>query len=149
MTGFTSVGRLKEMSVGEVKIDPSFVAAVASNPDTKLIVRSAVDLLRGLGIRSVAEGVESPQVADILQAMGCDAAQGWQFSRPLNAAAATTWLAHRRTVPVARPGAGAAAGVPAPAAVAAPGPLPGCLPEETRAPSPVPGDGCVDAAARP
>ena len=149
MTGFTSVGRLKEMSVGEVKIDPSFVAAVASNPDTELIVRSAVDLLRGLGIRSVAEGVESPQVADILQAMGCDAAQGWQFSRPLNAAAATTWLAHRRTVPVASPGAGAAAGVPAAAAVAAPGPLPACLPEETRAPSPVPGDGCVDAAARP
>ncbi len=98
MTGFTSVGRLKEMSVGEVKIDPSFVAAVASNPDTKLIVRSAVDLLRGLGIRSVAEGVESPQVAAILQAMGCDAAQGWQFSRPLNAAAATRWLAHRRAV---------------------------------------------------
>jgi len=153
MTGFTSVGRLKEMSVGEVKIDPSFVAAVASNPDTKLIVRSAVDLLRGLGIRSVAEGVESPQVADILQAMGCDAAQGWQFSRPLNAAGATTWLAHRRTVPVASPVASpvaaAAAGVPAPAAVAAPGPLPGGLPEDTRAPSPVPGDGCVDAAARP
>jgi EAL domain-containing protein (putative c-di-GMP-specific phosphodiesterase class I) len=145
MTGFTSVGRLKEMSVGEVKIDPSFVAAVASNPDTKLIVRSAVDLLRGLGIRSVAEGVESPQVATILQAMGCDAAQGWQFSRPLNAAAATTWLAHRRTVPVAAPGAAAA--VPAPAAVAAP--VPGHLPEETRSPSPVPGDGCVDAAARP
>ena len=106
MTGYASVGRLKEMSVGEVKIDPSFVAAVASSPDTELIVRSAVDLLRGLGIRSVAEGVESPQVADILQAMGCDAAQGWQFSRPLNAAAATAWLAHRRTVPVAVPGAG-------------------------------------------
>jgi hypothetical protein len=158
------------------------VAAVASNPDTKLIVRSAVDLLRGLGIRSVAEGVESPQVAAVLQAMGCDAAQGWQFSRPLNAAAATRWLAHRRTVPAAgpaagvgagpaaglavapavrlaigpaagpaaRPGTGAVgAGVPAPAGAAAPGPLAGRLPEETRSPSPVPGDGCVDAAARP
>ena len=81
------------MSIGEVKIDPSFVAAVASSPDTELIVRSAVHLLRGLGIRSVAEGVESPQVAASLQAMGCDVAQGWQFSRPLNAAAAAAWLA--------------------------------------------------------
>ncbi len=96
MTGYCSVGRLKEMSIGEVKIDPSFVAAVASSPDTELIVRSAVHLLRGLGIRSVAEGVESPQVAASLRAMGCDVAQGWQFSRPLNAAAAAAWLARRR-----------------------------------------------------
>ena len=104
MTGYCSVGRLKEMSIGEVKIDPSFVAAVASSPDTELIVRSAVHLLRGLGIRSVAEGVESPQVAASLQAMGCDVAQGWQFSRPLNAAAAAAWLARRPPAPVAVPG---------------------------------------------
>ncbi|MDX6336386.1 MAG: hypothetical protein QOG05_3726 [Streptosporangiaceae bacterium] len=177
MTGFTSVGRLKEMSVGEVKIDPSFVAAVASNPDTELIVRSAVHLLRGLGIRSVAEGVESPQVAGLLQAMGCDAAQGWQFSRPLNAAAATAWLAHRRAAPGPGPGpvtgpasvtgaasitgtapgggpgaaigsAPAAAGA-APAAMSAPGTLLGSKPDAAHAPSPVPGDDCLDAAARP
>ena len=104
MTGYCSVGRLKEMSISEVKIDPSFVAAVASSPDTELIVRSAVHLLRGLGIRSVAEGVESPQVAASLQAMGCDVAQGWQFSRPLNAAAAAAWLARRPPAPVAVPG---------------------------------------------
>jgi EAL domain-containing protein (putative c-di-GMP-specific phosphodiesterase class I) len=99
MTGYCSVGRLKEMSIGEVKIDPSFVAAVASSPDTELIVRSAVHLLRGLGIRSVAEGVESPQVAAILQGMGCDVAQGWQFSHPLPAAAAAAWLARQRLSP--------------------------------------------------
>ena len=123
MTGYCSVGRLKEMSIGEVKIDPSFVAAVASSPDTELIVRSAVHLLRGLGIRSVAEGVESPQVAASLQAMGCDVAQGWQFSRPLNAAAAAAWLARRPPAPVAVPGE--------------PGP------------APVHEDDCLDAAARP
>ena len=110
MTGYCSVGRLKEMSIGEVKIDPSFIATVASSPDTELIVRSAVHLLRGLGIRSVAEGVESPQVAASLRAMGCDVAQGWQFSRPLGAAAAAAWLARRHSAPV-------------PAAVA-PGPVP-------------------------
>ena len=112
MTGYCSVGRLKEMSIGEVKIDPSFVAAVASSPDTELIVRSAVHLLRGLGIRSVAEGVESPQVAASLQAMGCDVAQGWQFSRPLNAAAAAAWLAP----PASRAGRGAGGARPGPGA---------------------------------
>jgi EAL domain-containing protein (putative c-di-GMP-specific phosphodiesterase class I) len=122
MTGYCSVGRLKEMSIGEVKIDPSFIAAVASSPDTELIVRSAVHLLRGLGIRSVAEGVESPQVAASLRAMGCDVAQGWQFSRPLNAAAAAAWLARRHPAPAPAPGAS----WPAPATgasgpVAAPG----------------------------
>ena len=75
-TGYMSVGRRKEMSIGEVKIAPSFVAGVVTNSDTALIVHSAVDLLRGLGIRSVAEGVESPQVAAALRGMGCDAAPG-------------------------------------------------------------------------
>jgi predicted signal transduction protein with EAL and GGDEF domain len=164
MTGYCSVGRLKEMSVGEVKIDPSFVAAVASSPDTELIVRSAVQLLRGLGIRSVAEGVESPQVAASLQAMGCDVAQGWQFSRPLNAVAAAAWLARRPPAPV--PVLGAAGPVPAPATPPAPGsmPAPGSRPDlgprpapgpraagppEAEAPTPVPEGDCLDAAARP
>jgi EAL domain-containing protein (putative c-di-GMP-specific phosphodiesterase class I) len=164
MTGYCSVGRLKEMSVGEVKIDPSFVAAVASSPDTELIVRSAVQLLRGLGFRSVAEGVESPQVAASLQAMGCDVAQGWQFSRPLNAVAAAAWLARRPPAPVPVPGA--AGPVPAPATPPAPGsmPAPGSRPDlgprpapgpraagppEAEAPTPVPEGDCLDAAARP
>ena len=158
MTGYCSVGRLKEMSIGEVKIDPSFVAAVASSPDTELIVRSAVHLLRGLGIRSVAEGVESPQVAASLQAMGCDVAQGWQFSRPLNAAAAAAWLARRPPAPAAAPGtpgpAPAPAARPAPVPMAPPGsrppPVPGadCIPGAA-APAPVHEGDCLDAAARP
>jgi predicted signal transduction protein with EAL and GGDEF domain len=50
-------------------------------------------LIRALGIRSVAEGVETAEVAAALTAMGCDAAQGWCFSRPLEPAAASQWLA--------------------------------------------------------
>jgi diguanylate cyclase (GGDEF)-like protein len=137
MTGYCSVGRLKEMSIGEVKIDPSFVAAVASSPDTELIVRSAVHLLRGLGIRSVAEGVESPQVAASLRAMGCDVAQGWQFSRPLNAAAAGAWLARRPAAAAPSP----AASRPAPPPVL-PGPVP-ALGDS----GPAPAAGPVPAAA--
>ena len=52
-----------------------------------------MDLARALGIRSVAKGVESAETATALRAMGCDVAQGWHFSRPLNVASATAWLA--------------------------------------------------------
>ena len=81
------------MAVREVKIDPSFITTLTASPDNQLIVRSVVDLVRGLGIRSVAEGVETPEVAEALRVIGCEAAQGREFSCPLNAAAATAWLA--------------------------------------------------------
>ena len=92
-TGYSSLARLQRTCIAEVKIDPSFVTALASQPGNELVVRSLVGLVRGLGIRCVAEGVESAAVADALRAIGCDAAQGREFSQPLNVAAATTWLA--------------------------------------------------------
>jgi predicted signal transduction protein with EAL and GGDEF domain len=81
-------------------------------------------MVRGLGIRSVAEGVETADVAAALLAIGCDAAQGYAFSRPLNAAAATRWLAGDLAVhqtPAARrePPAQPAAAAPAPVTSAA------------------------------
>ena len=56
-------------------------AGCCTRADDQVIVRSIVDLVSALGIRSVAEGVESADVATALAAMGCDAAQGWHFSR--------------------------------------------------------------------
>jgi hypothetical protein len=79
--------------VSEVKVDASFVTKLFDVADNELIVRSLVGLVRALGIRSVAEGVETAEVAAALRAMGCDAAQGWCFSRPLEPAAASQWLA--------------------------------------------------------
>jgi hypothetical protein len=84
--------------------------------------------------------------------MGCDVAQGWQFSRPLNAVAAAAWLARRAPAPVPVPGA--AGPVPVPATPPAPGtrPAPGPRaggPPEAEAPTPVPEGDCLDAAARP
>jgi predicted signal transduction protein with EAL and GGDEF domain len=76
-----------------VKIDASFVGRLLGSPDDEVVVKSIVDLAAALGIRSVAEGVESADVAAALLAMGCVAAQGWHFCRPLNAASATAWLA--------------------------------------------------------
>jgi len=92
-TGTSSLVRLKRLPVSEVKVDASFVTGLFNTSDNELIVRSLVGLVRALGIRSVAEGVETAEVAAALTAMGCDAAQGWCFSRPLDPGAATRWLA--------------------------------------------------------
>jgi diguanylate cyclase (GGDEF)-like protein len=123
-TGYASLARLRRMPVAEVKIAPTFVSGLASSPDSQVIVRSLVDMVRGLGIRSVAEGVETADVAAALLAIGCDAAQGYAFSRPLNAAAATRWLSGDlavRQTPAARrePPAQPAAAAPAPVTSAA------------------------------
>lgn len=92
-TASSSPVRLKRLPVTEVKVDVSFVSRLFDVADNEPIVRSLVGLVRALGIRPVAEGVETPEVAAALAAMGCDAAQGWCFSRPLAPAAASQWLA--------------------------------------------------------
>jgi len=91
-TGYSSLVRLKRLPVSEVKVDSSFVSRLLESPDDKVVVKSIVDLAAALGIRSVAEGVESAEVADALLGMGCVAGQGWHFAKPMNAASATSWL---------------------------------------------------------
>jgi diguanylate cyclase (GGDEF)-like protein len=102
-TGYSSLVRLKRLPVSEVKIDSSFIGRLLHSADDQVIVKSIIDLVSALGIRSVAEGVESAEVAAELVAMGCRAAQGWYFSKPLNAASATAWLAERETPAEGRP----------------------------------------------
>jgi diguanylate cyclase (GGDEF)-like protein len=92
-TGYSSLVRLKRLPVTEVKVDASFVGRLLESPDDLVVVKSIVDLAAALGIRSVAEGVESAEIAAALLGMGCLAGQGWHFGRPLNAASATAWLA--------------------------------------------------------
>ncbi len=112
-TGYSSLVRLQRLPITEVKIDSSFIGRVLESGDDAVIVKSIVDLVRALGIRSVAEGVESGEVAAALRKMGCVAAQGWYFSKPLNAAAATSWLAEHGCLLSGRP-AGPALQIPAP-----------------------------------
>ncbi|MFC5754259.1 putative bifunctional diguanylate cyclase/phosphodiesterase [Actinomadura rugatobispora] len=103
-TGYSSLVRLKRMPVEEIKIDASFVSRITASADDAVIVRSVIDLARTLGLRSVAEGVEDPQTAAAVREMGCDAAQGWHFGRPMDAATATDWL-RRRTQRAPEPAA--------------------------------------------
>ncbi len=91
-TGYSSLVRLRRLKVSEVKVDSSFVGRLLESPDDAVVVKSIVDLAAALGLRSVAEGVESAEVAEALRTMGCVAAQGWYFGKPMNATSATAWL---------------------------------------------------------
>ncbi|WP_248958126.1 putative bifunctional diguanylate cyclase/phosphodiesterase [Sphaerisporangium perillae] len=98
-TGYSSLVRLQRLPVCEVKIDGSFVQRLGKTVDDERIVRSIVDLVRSLGLRSVAEGVETEEVAQRLRDMGCDAGQGWRFAEPMPASEMTVWLRERVSAP--------------------------------------------------
>lgn len=91
-TGYSSLVYLKELPVDAIKIDKSFIINMMSNERNAVIARSTIDLGHNLGLKVVAEGVESKEVYDCLAAMGCDAAQGYYMSRPLPVAEFTCWL---------------------------------------------------------
>jgi diguanylate cyclase (GGDEF)-like protein len=94
-TGYSSLSYLKRLPVQEVKIDKSFVLALADNPEDESIVRSIVDLGANLGLSVVAEGVEDQRAWDLLAAMGCTYAQGYFLGRPMPTPDLLPWLAAR------------------------------------------------------
>lgn len=95
-TGYSSLGYLKNLPVGAVKIDKSFVLGMAANECDEAIVRSTVDLAHNLGLQVIAEGVENQESWQRLEGMGCDAAQGYYMCRPIPAADLTLWARESR-----------------------------------------------------
>jgi len=91
-TGYSSLSYLKKLPVNAVKIDKSFVINMTNDQNDAQIVRSTIDLAHNLGLKVIAEGVETREVWDQLLALGCDEAQGYYMSRPLAAPAITKWL---------------------------------------------------------
>jgi EAL domain-containing protein (putative c-di-GMP-specific phosphodiesterase class I) len=85
-TGYSSMAYLKSLPVHELKVDRSFVAQMISDSRDAVIVHSTIDLGRNLGLRVVAEGVETQHAWDELTALGCDSAQGYLLGRPVPAA---------------------------------------------------------------
>jgi diguanylate cyclase (GGDEF)-like protein len=96
-TGYSSLANLKRLPVDVIKIDKSFVIEMAVDASDAAIVRSTIDLAHNLGLRVVAEGVESEDAWRHLEALGCDFAQGYYLSRPLPAEAATRLIRERGT----------------------------------------------------
>jgi EAL domain-containing protein (putative c-di-GMP-specific phosphodiesterase class I)/CheY-like chemotaxis protein len=84
-TGYSSLSYLKQLPVDTMKIDRSFISNLDTNSTDETIVGAILALARGLGLRVVAEGVETPGQLQVLGKHGCEFAQGYYFSRPLPA----------------------------------------------------------------
>ena len=82
-TGYTSLGFLKRFPVDALKIDRAFVADVALNGFDRAVVSAVTTLAHGLGVCTVAEGVETPEQLERLRALDCDVVQGFLLCRPL------------------------------------------------------------------
>ena len=91
-TGYSSLAYLKRLPVDELKIDKSFVMNMEADADDAKIVRSTIDLGHNMGLRVVAEGIESEAVWALLAGMGCDHAQGYFMSRPIPAEQLPQWI---------------------------------------------------------
>ena len=84
-TGSSSLAHLRDLPVGELKIDRSFVMNMEADESDAVIVRSTIDLGRNLGLKVVAEGVEDESTWRVVSELGCDFAQGFFRSRPMPA----------------------------------------------------------------
>lgn len=82
-TGYSSLSRLKRLPVSELKIDQSFIKDMEKSQNDEVIVHSTIELAHNLGLSVVAEGVESRETLQRLALLGCDTAQGFIISRPL------------------------------------------------------------------
>ena len=82
-TGYSNLSYLKRVPVDKLKIDQSFTRGLTSNPEDRSIVTAVIRMAHSLGLRAIAEGVETEGQLRLLAAEGCDEIQGYYFSRPL------------------------------------------------------------------
>ncbi len=94
-TGYSSLQHLRDLPVSTVKIDKTFVLAMLSHGSDSVIVRSIIDLSSNLGLKCVAEGVETEPILSRLRTMGCSFAQGYHIARPLSEESLLKWLSAR------------------------------------------------------
>ena len=82
-TGFSSLMQLRQLPFTEVKIDKFFVDDATTSADSRLIVKTIIDLAHGLGLSVTAEGIETVEQLRLLRELGCDVAQGYLIATPL------------------------------------------------------------------
>ena len=100
-TGYSSLAYLCNFRFDKIKIDRSFVGGLSRSPDFRTIVQSVIALGRGLGMETVAEGVETQTEADAMSDFGCSEMQGYYFARPMSRAALETFIANYEPSPSA------------------------------------------------
>jgi predicted signal transduction protein with EAL and GGDEF domain/DNA-binding response OmpR family regulator len=92
-TGYSSLSYLTALPISELKIDQSFVQHLGVTPQSTAVVTAIIALARSLGLRVVAEGVETLRQMEVLHRLGCSVMQGYLFSRPQPPDLIETWLA--------------------------------------------------------
>lgn len=99
-TGFSNLNYLNRFPVGRLKIDRSFVQGMLHDSGTAEVTQAIVHLGHALGMKVVAEGVETHQEEDMLRRQGCDEIQGYLYSRPLSPRDLAQWLRQQRPAPM-------------------------------------------------
>ncbi len=98
-TGYSSLSYLKRIRAHRLKIDQSFIRDLVDNEDDQAIVRTIISLARSMGLRTIAEGVETPALLAMLRRFGCDAIQGYLLSMPLTPEAFVRFLQDPKPLP--------------------------------------------------
>lgn len=95
-TGFSSLAYLRDLPVQELKIDRSFVSTVMTDERSRVIIDSTARMARAMGLRVVAEGVETGEVADAMAGMGIDILQGYLIAQPMEFGKVERWMRKRK-----------------------------------------------------
>ena len=95
-TGHSSLAQLHALPVDEIKIDRGFVSSLERSTSNQAIVRTTIELGHSLGLKVVAEGIETPEVWAALLRLGCDLAQGYFINRPMPATGVAMWTRAQR-----------------------------------------------------
>ncbi|HYH43763.1 MAG TPA: EAL domain-containing protein, partial [Burkholderiales bacterium] len=97
-TGYSSLSYLKRFPIDALKIDRSFIDEITTDDDDATITRAVIGMAHNLGLKVVAEGVETEAQLSFLAANGCDEAQGYYFARPQPAPELASWLSNAKRV---------------------------------------------------
>jgi EAL domain-containing protein (putative c-di-GMP-specific phosphodiesterase class I) len=98
-TGYSSLGRLRQLTLDTLKIDRIFVDGVATSEADRTVVEHIIAMAHTLGMRVVAEGVETENQLQTLRSLGCDEIQGFLLSKPLDRQGAEALLLHHHSIP--------------------------------------------------